>query len=182
MRSNVSTSAAAWLAAGPIRIADPKKVLATFKPGTAQVVRFSGSHGLLRAAGWSTKDQRQASAYGSWWVDEHVLANIAARLSMYEGWLPPKMIGQAVSARYRAAVALCEDWNDMGEVYRMQLGALDTLEGLAGITAPQPQASSMDPRQSSTPMLAGGAEQIFFKKTPGLSSINPLWVYRHHLI
>jgi hypothetical protein len=39
-----------------------------------------------------------------------------------------------------------------------------------GITKEQPQRSTMDASRRTTPMLAGGAEQIFTKVK------NPLWV------
>lgn len=65
----------------------------------------------------------------------------------------------------------------MGEMFRMELPVGQEIKGLVGISAPQPHRSSLDPKLGSTPILQGGAEQVFFKRTPELTSINPLWVY-----
>jgi hypothetical protein len=122
-----------------------------------------------------------ASAYGSWWADEQVLAAIGAKISMFEKWLPQELLKRAWPAQYRGASALCEDWNDMREMFRLDLPAGQELVGLVGLAAPQPQKSTLDPKSRKTPMLQGGGEQVFFKRTSTLNSINPLWVYQEHL-
>ena len=179
MRKKLDLRPWQWLAAGPIPIPDVAGVLATFRPGTARVVCFSGPHTLCRAAGWGLKKGKpeQVTAYGSWWADAAVLADIGQRLAMFDGWLPDAMLQRAHTVQYRGAVALCEDWNDMGEMFRMELPVGQEIEGLVGISAPQPQYSGLDPKLGNTPILQGGAEQVFFKRTPELNSINPLWVY-----
>ena len=181
MRKELDLTPGQWLAAGPIPIPDVAGVLATFRPGTARVVSFSGQHTLWRAAGWSSKDAKQVSAYGSYWTDADVLVRIGQRLAMFDDWLPDAMLRRALTARYRGAIALCKDWNDMGEMFRMELPAGQELKGVAGISAPQAQHSGLDPELGSTPILQGGSEQIFFKKTYTLNSINPLWVYPDRL-
>ena len=35
----------------------------------------------------------------------------------------------------------------------------------------------MNDRLPTTPMLKGGGEQVYFKKTATLNSVNPLWVF-----
>ena len=126
MRKELDPRPWQWLAASQIPITDVAGVLATFRPGTARVVCFSGPHTLYRAAGWRLKNGKpeRVSAYGGWWADAAVLA---------------------------------------------------------GIGAPQPQHSGLDPKLGSTPILRGGAEQIFFKKTLKLNSINPLRVHSDRL-
>ena len=177
MREALSVPALTWLSSGPIVIRDTASVLATFKPGSAKVVRFRGSHTLYRAAGWDATKGAMASAYGSWWADALVLAKIGERIEQFEGWLPDALLRQAWPAQYRGVAALCEDWNDMREMFKLELPASDEIVGLAGMAAAQPQRSTMDARSKLTPMLPGGGEQVYFKRTPTLNSVNPLWVY-----
>ena len=86
-------------------------VLSTFRPGTAKVVRFRGAHRFYRAAGWDSTRGEMASAYGSWWADEMVLAEIGKKIDMFESWLPGHLLNKAWPAQYRGVTALCEDWN-----------------------------------------------------------------------
>jgi hypothetical protein len=118
-----------------------------------------------------------ASAYGGWWVEETVLAQIGARITQFENWLPKNLLAQAWPIQYRGMTALCEDWNDMREMYKLELPPGEEITGLVGLTAPQPQRSTMNPASRKTPMLKGGNEQVYFKRTHNLNSINPLWVY-----
>jgi hypothetical protein len=178
VRRDLPDAPLAWLSSGPITIPNPQAVLATFRPGTVKVVQFSGPHRLLRAAGWDATTGRLASAYGSWWADELILGQIGARLEKFESLLPPDLLRKAWPAQYRGASALCEDWNDMREMFQLQLPPGDVITGLAGIAAAQPKRSNMNPTARSTPILPGGGEQIYFKRTHALNSVNPLWVYQ----
>lgn len=181
MREELSVLPTTWLTSAPIPITNAASILSAFKPGTAQVVRFMGPHRLYRAAGWDQTKGSMASAYGSWWADEKVLVAIGAKLSMFENWLPKELLKRAWPAQYRGASALCEDWNDMREMFRLELPQGEALEGLVGLAAPQPLKSTLNPNSKKTPMLQGGGEQVFFKRTPTLNSVNPLWVYPEHL-
>ncbi|MBK1695473.1 hypothetical protein CKO09_12100 [Chromatium weissei] len=155
--------------------------MSTFKPGTLSVVRFVGSHKLYRAAGWDAKRGQMASAYGSWWADEAELLKINQKIDMFESWLPEDLLRRAIPAQYRGATALCDDWNDMREMFKLVLPVQDEIEGLVGVTASQPRLSTLSAQSRSTPMLEGGAEQVFFKKTNTLNSVNPLWIYPERL-
>jgi len=150
-------------------------------PGTVKVVCFTGPHTLYRAGGWDSIKGQLASAYGSWWADAVVLANIGRQLDKFENWLPTALIRQAWPAQYRGVAALCEDWNYMREMFRLELPVKDEIFGLVGLAAPQPQLSKMNPKARTTPMFKGGGEQVYFKKTFTLNSVNPLWVYQTHL-
>jgi hypothetical protein len=176
LRENLPISPMTWLSDGPIVIDNPTSVLATFKQNPVSVVRFSGPHAFYRAAGWDSNKGRLASAYGSWWADSLVLAQIGNQITMFEKWLPTDLLRRAWPAQYRGATALCENWNDMKEMFRLDLPASEAIFGLAGLAAAQPQFSRRDPASRKTPMFAGGAEQIYFKRTPTLNSVNPLWV------
>lgn len=181
MREDLSIPAAVWLASGPVAIRDTASVLATFKPGTAKVVRFFGPHTLYRAAGWDSSKGQLATAYGSWWADSLVLGKIGSQIEQFESWLPPELIRQRWPAQYRGAAALCEDWNDMREMFKLELPPRDEIYGLVGIAAPQPRKSTMDRSSTKTPMLQGGGEQVYFKRTHTLNTVNPLWVYSTRL-
>src|SRR5918911_538294 len=165
MRETLSLLPAAWLSSSPIPIPHPASVLSAFKPGTVKVVRFIGPHRLYRAAGWDSTKGGMASAYGSWWADEMTLVKIGQRINMFEDWLPKEVLQKAWPAQYRGAMALCEDWNDMQEMVKLELPSRNEIIGLVGIAAPQPQKSSLDPNARKTTLLQGGAEQVFFKKT-----------------
>ncbi len=182
MREQLSENPMTWLTSSPmpIQASFANGILATFKPGTAKVVKFKGAHKFYRAAGWDAKGQ-MASAYGSWWADEIELTKLNAKLSQFQNWLPDELLKKALPAHYRAATALCEDWNDMREMFKLVLPHSDEITGLVGIAAAQPQFSSLDPKSKKTPMLPGGAEQVYFKRTPKLNSVNPLWVYSERL-
>jgi len=106
-----------------------------------------------------------------------VLAKIGRQLEKFEGWLPSELLRQAWPAQYRGAAALCEDWNDMREMFKLELPVKEEIVGLVGIATPQPQRSKMDASSKRTPMLSGGGEQVYFKRARTLNSVNPLWVY-----
>ena len=40
---------------------------------------------------------------------------------MFESWLPEHLLNKAWPAQYRGVTALCEDWNDMREMLKMDL-------------------------------------------------------------
>lgn len=180
MRQEQTLQAAAWLARGPIAL-NPGEVLSALVPGSARVVRFAGPHRLYRAAGWDGRRGKLTTPYGSWWADEQALVSIGNRLEQFEGFLPPELLRRAWPAQYRGAAALCEDWNDMREMFRLDLPAGEELIGVVGLAAPQPQRSTLDAQDRRTPMLPGGGEQVFFKRTATLSAINPLWVHAEPL-
>lgn len=177
MREQLPISPATWLSSSPIPIANPASVMSAFKPGTMKVIRSKGPHKLYRAAGWDSTKGEMASAYGGWWADEMELIKISQKLSMFENWLPEELLRKALPAQYRGATALCEDWNDMREMFKLVLPSQGEITGLVGIAAAQPQKSTLSRHSRKTPMLQGGAEQVFLKKTRTLNSINPLWVY-----
>ena len=168
---------ASWLSSSPIPIPNPSSILATFSRGIAKVVRFKGPHRFYRAAGWDLTKRTMASAYGSWWADELILVQIGNKIEHFENWLPKDLLHKAWPAQYRGITALCEDWNDMREMFKLELPLGEELTGLVGLAAPQPKTSTMDPSARTTPMFTGGGEQVYFKRTHTLNALNPLWVY-----
>ncbi|MBX2879638.1 MAG: hypothetical protein KTR32_06895 [Granulosicoccus sp.] len=181
MKEQLRISPIKWLSDAPITIPNPASVIGAFRPGTMKIVKFKGAHRFYRAAGWDSTRGEMASAFGSWWADEIELVKISQKMNMYKNWLPDELLRKALPAQYRGATALCEDWNDMREMYKLDLPPQEEIEGLVGIASAQPKKSTLDVNSRQTPMLPGGAEQVFFKKTPTLSSINPLWIRSERL-
>jgi hypothetical protein len=177
MREVLPVASISWLSSPPITIPNPASILSGFLGGSGKVVRFKGPHRFYRAAGWDTKNNAMASAYGGWWVDEAILSQIGNRIQQFEGWLPPNSLHQAWPAHYRGMTALCEDWNDMREMYKLDLPPGEEIIGLVGPTAPQPRLSTLNANSRATPMFRGEGEQVYFKRTRNLNSINPLWIY-----
>lgn len=170
MRTILPISPTSWLSAQPNPHPNPQSILDAFE-GTPVVYRYSGPETFIRAAGQDAKG-RTARAYGGgWWVSREVLLRIAGRLSQYQGWLPDSELKRALPAQYRALTALCRDWNDMSEVVRMDVPAGEMIEAMAGATKEQPEYSHLNPAMRTTPMLRGGAEQVYIKVK------NPLWVF-----
>lgn len=145
--------------------------------GVVNVHRYTGPHRFYRAAG-NTAAGRLARAYGGeWWADESVLIDIAQKLERAKYWTSATERQRAWPAQYRALTALCGDWNDMSEMFKLELPPGEQIEGLAGPAKEQPEFSATDPhaRHNANRVLVGGAEQVFFKVK------NPLWVHKVNL-
>jgi len=170
MRTAITVSPAAWLASPP-NPTSPARVLVNFRPPVA-VCEFKGPARFLRAAGLSRSRGGLANPWGEWWTPEEVLSRIVTRLDQYEGWLRADELRKAVPAQYRGLAAICRDWNDLSEIWELSLPPGEVLQGLVGQAREQPEYSHLDPKRRTTPMLAGGAEQVFFKVK------NPFWVRR----
>lgn len=170
-----------WLMAPPIVIVQPSSVLDAFLAGTVRVMRFTGPHTLYRAAGWGlgkTSTCEQLTAHGGWWLDAQEAMRIAGRLDQFQGLLTSGEIKTLFRGQYRNAIALPVRNNDMSEAFRLELPPGESIEGLVGIASPQPVQSYKDARTHKMAMLAGGGEQVYFKRIEGaLNSVNPLWVY-----
>ena len=171
MRTSTSTPVPSFLSG-----ANAADVLACFS-GNTHVVRYVGPHRFYRAAGKDANGDLANAYSGRWWADENVLIQIANRLATAENWMTSGELKRAWPAQYRALMALSRDWNDMSEIFQLELPAGATLEGLAGTAREQPEFSVKDPlgRHRPNRFLTGGAEQVYFKVK------NPFWVRRVHL-
>lgn len=178
MKELLAVSPEVWLGSSPIVISGAGVNTCNVPPRDSQDVSLRrGPHALYRAGGWDATRSRFASAYGSWWADSLFLATLGARIEKFENWLPDELLRQAWPAQCRGAAALCEDWNDMREMFKLELPAGEELQGLVGLAAPQARRSTISVSSRRTPLLPGGGEQVYFKRTPTLNSVNPLWVY-----
>ena len=75
---------------------------------------------------------------------------------MFETWLPGHLLNKAWPAQYRGITTLCEDWNDMREMFKMDLPPNQEIIGLVGIAASQPQKSALNSKAIKTAILKGG--------------------------
>jgi hypothetical protein len=180
MRAPSLTTVEAFLSAVPAT--ERQKVRSGFSH--CAVYRYTGPHRFYRAVGRDARG-RQANAYGgAWWADENVLIAIAGRLER-AAWLDAAERRRAWPVQYRVLTALCEDWNDMSEMFVLALPAGEVVEALAGPAAAQPEFSASDARHDPNRILAGGdprltrrkgysaagpIEQVFFTVK------NPLWI------
>ena len=145
--------------------------------GAVQVYTYTGPHNFYRAAGLNASGRLGRAYGGEWWADESVLIEIAQKLQRAEYWMTQSERQKAWPAQYRALTALCEDWNDMSEMFKLELPAGESIEGLAGPAKEQPEFSATAPHGLHNPnrILIGGAEQVFFKVK------NPLWIQKVQL-
>lgn len=152
------------------------QVLAAYT-GTVRVCEFIGPHNFYRAAGRNAAGRLGRAYGGEWWADESVLVEIANKLQRAEGWMSHDQRQRAWPAHYRALTALSEDWNDMSEMFKLELPSGASLMGLIGPAKDQPEfsAASLNPPHNPNRILIGGAEQIFFRVK------NPLWVHKIQL-
>jgi hypothetical protein len=171
--STTFRSAAAWLGSGSNGIHDPKivsEILASFE-GTPPVSTLTGPEILIRAVGLD-ESGRLANPYRGYWVRQSSLITIYGNLGQFEGWLTDQELSAAAEWRYRAFTAVCLNWNDFSEFAELELPSGASISCLVGRVAPQPLHSRMSVQAPTTPILRGGAEQIFFRG----GDANPLWV------
>ena len=142
-----------------------------------QVFKYTGPHRFYRAAGKNAAGGLARAYGGEWWADESTLLEIARKLERAKYWMTKPERVRAWPAQYRALTALSQDWNDMSEMFVMELSPGEVIEGLAGPAKEQPEFSTADPlgRHDPNLVLVGNAEQVFFKVK------NPLWIHKANL-
>jgi hypothetical protein len=157
-------------------VINPAEVLSRYS-GTMQVYRYIGYHRFYRAAGLIAAGGMAHAYEGGWWADESVLIEIAQKLERAKYWMTRPEKERAWPTHYRALVALSFDWNDMSEMFLLELPVGEEIEGLAGSAREQPEFSICDPHGRHNPnrILVGQAEQVFFKVK------NPLWIRKVNL-
>jgi hypothetical protein len=172
--SGVTGGSLAWLQDGPNGIKDPtdaSAILATYA-STPTIGTIRGPDILMRAVGRNEIGQL-GNAYRGYWVRQSTLMGISRNLGQFEGWLTSQELSAQAETRYRALAAICLNWNDFNEFAEMQVPLGQSIPCLIGPVAAQPVHSSMNPTDPKTPILRGGAEQIFIRS----GDSNPLWVY-----
>jgi hypothetical protein len=150
-------------------------ILASFS-GIPTLTSISGPEILLRAVGWIEKDglpkHSRARAFSGYWVRQSMLLPLYGNLSQFEGWLTNQEQSSSAEWRYRALTAICLNWNDFDEFAEMHVPVGETIPCLIGPVAPQPLRDNMSIDSPRTPVLRGGAEQIYFRS----GDASPFWV------
>lgn len=171
--SSLNSAAAEWLASGPNGIQNEAfiaEILASFA-GLPRLAVLTGPETLLRAVG-QNESGKLANPYAGYWVRDSILAPIYRRLGQFDGWLQQQDLSAMAEWRYRALTAVCINWNNFSEFAELRLPAGETVPCLIGPVAPQPLHQSMDRALATTPVMRGGAEQIFFRG----GDASPFWI------
>jgi hypothetical protein len=150
-----------------------KKTLDEIRSGIIGVPRrdnYTGPKLFLRVIG------RVNNAYGGeWWFEADLLDNLEQAFSrIYFGSADRKA---ALRDMLRELLAISKEWNDMTEIWALELPPGEMLVGYSGAGSPQKLFGGVPLTEKGNRMLVGRARQIFFPVK------NPLWVqiYGHLL-
>jgi hypothetical protein len=143
-----------------------KKTLVEIRSGMIGVPRrdnFTGPKLFLRVVG------RNNSAYGGeWWFEADLLDNLKQAFSrIYFGSADRKA---ALRDMLRELLAISKKWNEMTEIWALELPPGEMLVGYSGAGSPQKLFGGVPLTEKGNRMLVGKARQIFFPVK------NPLWV------
>jgi hypothetical protein len=143
-----------------------RKTLDEIRSGMIGVPRrdkFTGPKLFLRVVG------RDNSAYGGeWWFEADLLDNLEQAFSrIYFGSADRKA---ALRDMLRELLAIPKEWNEMTEVWALELPPSEMLVGYSAVGSPQKLFGSVPLTEKGNRMLVGRARQIFFPVK------NPLWV------
>jgi hypothetical protein len=129
---------------------------------------FTGPKLFLRAIG-RNKSGRDNSAYeGEWWFESDLLDSLKQAFSrIYFRSADRKA---ALRDMLRELLAISKEWNDMTEVWALELPPGEMLVGYSGAGSPQKLFGGVPLTEKGNRMLVGKARQIFFPVK------NPLWV------
>ena len=141
---------------------------------TAQILRgfvgfpqsrtLTGPVTLLRGTDTTPRVLQGArNPFGGWWFPEETLLKLFARFERIR--MPEQLQKTAVQGHLRAGLAVSLDWNELEELWCLQLEAGEQLTGLLGRTSEQ----WIDSRVHSLGRLLGGEEQYFFPIIPPLA-------------
>lgn len=107
--------------------------------------------------------QGARNPFGGWWFPEGFLLELFARFERIP--MPEQLQQSAVRGHLRAGLAVSVDWNEMEELWCLQLQVGEHLTGLFGKVSEQ----WIDSRVHPLGRLLGGSEQYFFPIMPPFS-------------
>ena len=107
--------------------------------------------------------QGARNPFGGWWFPEETLLKILDRFERVP--MPERLQKSAVQGHLRASLAVSLDWNELEELWCLQLETGEQLTGLFGRTSEQ----WVDNRVHRLGRLLGGEEQYFFPIIPPLA-------------
>jgi hypothetical protein len=124
----------------PAKIAE---VLGSFVANAPlRVCVYRAEHTFLRFHGAKAKTRIFEPNY---WVDGSALGRAFGRANQFENWLSDAEIANIAKQYYRDISAICHNWNDLkdNELWKIELRGGESVEGLDGPIAPQPQFAAM---------------------------------------
>jgi len=145
---------------------EAKKKLNEIRSGLASVARedYVGPRLFLRVVGPTT--QRFYS--GEWWFDAGLLDTLEAGFSrIYFDGADRK---RALRDMLRELLAISHEWNQITEVWALELPPGQTIRGYAGPGTPQKLFANLPLSARGNRLLVGRARQVWFPVK------NPLWV------
>jgi hypothetical protein len=136
--------------------------------GVPKVEDLSGPRVFLRAVGAANR------AYGGeWWFDASVLDDLEHAYSRV--YFSSADRAAVVRDKLREVLAVSKEWNDMTEIWALELPPGEHLTGYSAPGTPQKLLASLPVTANGNRMLIGKVRQYYFPVK------NPLWVkvYRH---
>jgi hypothetical protein len=141
------------------------------RSGLASVRRtkVTGPRTFLRVVGATNR------AYsGEWWFDVELLETIEKNLSRL--FLPNQDRNEVVRMVLREVLAVSAEWNQMTEVWCLDVPKAESLKAYIGPGAPQQLFANLPLSNKGNRALAGSADQYFFVVK------NPMWVTRYDVL
>jgi hypothetical protein len=150
-------------------LAAAKKKLQEIRSGIIGVPKrtdFNGPKLFLRVVGPPNR------VYGGeWWFEGDLLDNLDRAFSrIYRNSAERKVV---LRDMLRELLAISAEWNEVTEIWALDLPEAETLVGFAGSASPQKLFGGVPLTEKGNRMLVGNATQIFFPVK------NPLWVTIH---
>jgi hypothetical protein len=142
----------------PAKVAE---VLDSFGGESApRVCAYRAPHLFLRFHGAKATKRIYQPNY---WVDGSAVNTAFNRSEQFENWLTEAEIARTAKGHYRDISAICHNWNDLrdNELWKIELRGGESIEGLEGPAAPQPQFAATGVALATISKLRGGAIQIY---------------------
>ena len=145
-----------------------KKVMAEIRSGVSALTPedYAGPKLFLRVAG-----PRNRVYSGEWWFDGSLLDDVEGAFSRIYFTAADKK--RAIRDILREVLAISREWNEITEVWALELPAGQVLRGYWGPGTPQQLFANVPLSAKGNRMLVGKARQIYFVTK------NPLWVQQY---
>jgi hypothetical protein len=145
-----------------------KRKVAEIRSGLASVIRedFLGPRLFLRVVSPTSRVYS-----GEWWFDAKIFDSLDSAYSrIYFSSQEKKPV---LRDMLREILAISTEWNEISEIWALELPAGQTLRGYSGSGNPQKLFANLPLSSEGNRLLVGKARQVYFPVK------NPLWV-RHY--
>jgi len=128
---------------------------------------FVGPQIFLRLIGSTTR-----KLYGGeWWFDASLLNTLETNYSRI--FFTSAERKRVIRDMLRELLAISTDWNQIAEVWALELPPGQNLKGYSGLGLPQKLFNALPLTDKANRMLVGKARQVYFPVK------NPLWVVKY---